>query len=295
MNHIQTRKLLESRTNFAGRTWSYELRSIPKHCAEATVTKTCQKLLNRFAPISKSWNDDKNSEWIARIYYAAKMILAASVMAQSLEFAKEKNLRSVISYLDYYTVLNSLRSILLTNPSIPWDNGGLLSTTHTKTINVASEIFAQFDRKLASRTKQHIAHLKAYRELISYRAPSSGDSFLKADIDVIDMCRLFAEIAQLQSELIETSFLKNAVGKFLLKSDVIDRICDVEIDGFAFYDKEDHYRMGYLRRKHPLPTNILHIMSEGHVEEFFGSWRPKAEGEGQFDPNDNWRILFDVP
>ncbi|MBI2386969.1 MAG: hypothetical protein HYV14_13335 [Elusimicrobia bacterium] len=295
MTHIKVRKLLETRTNFAGRTWSYEFRSIPKHCMEATVTKTCQQLLSRFAPISKSWDDDKNSEWIARIYFAAKMVLASSVMAQSLEFAKTKNLRAVVSYLDYYTVLNSLRSILLTNPSIPWDNGGLLLTTHTKTINIASDIFAQFNRKLAGKTKQHITHLKAYRELISYRAPSSGDSFPKADIDVIDMCRLFAEIAQLQSELIETSFLKNASGKFFLKADVIDQICDVEIDGFTFYDKEDHYRMDYLRRKHPLPTNIMHIMSEGHVEDFFGSWRSKDEEAGEFDPDADWGILFDVP
>ena len=223
------------------------------------------------------------------------MILASSVMAQSLEFAKERNLRSVVSYLDYYTVLNLLRSILLTHPNVPWGDGGLLSTTHTKSINIACDILSPYSRKLAEQTKKHITHLKAFRELISYRAPSSGDSFPKADIDVVDICRLFAELAQLQSELIEASFLKNAKGSFSLKADVIYQICENKIDGFTFYDKEDHYRMDYLRRKHPMPTNILHAMSEGHVEDFFGSWCPKNKKRGQFNPDNDWRILFDVP
>jgi len=295
MSHIHVRKILESRINYAGRSWSYEFRSIPQYCAEATVAKTCQQLLRKIAPIAKDWNDDRNSEWISRIYFAAKMILASSVMAQSLDFAKAKNLRAAIPYLDYYTVLNILRSLLLTSPHAPWNDGKLLFTTHTKTINVATDIIGQYDNKVASRAKKHIIHLKAFRELISYRAPSSGDSFPRADIDVIDLCRLFAEIAQLQSELIEASILRSVTGKFSLKSQAIDRICKVNIDGITFYDQEDHYRMDYLRRKYPLPTNILHIMSEGHVEDFFGSWCPKDEEEDQFDPDGNWRILFDVP
>jgi hypothetical protein len=99
----------------------------------------------------------------------------------------------------------------------------------------------------------------------------------------------------MQSELLEASVLKNAKGTFTLSSESIERICNIEIEGIHFYDKEDRYRMGYLQRKHPLPTNILHIMSEGHVEDFFGSWCAKDEGEGQFNPDVNWGIIFDVP
>lgn len=295
MSHIHIRKLISDRTDYAGRSWFYNFRSIPEHCQEDAVTQTCQRLLQGIAPIAKDWNDAKNSEWISRIYFAAKMILGSSVMAQSLEFATAKNLRAVTSYLDYYTVLNSLRAILLTNPQVAWDDGALLETTHTKTINVAVGILSQFDKAIAEQANRHITHLKAFRELISYRAPSSGDSFPKADVDVVCFCRLFAEIAQLQSELLEVSVLKNAKGNFTLSTEAIDRICNVRIDGFHFYDKEDRYRMGYLQRKYPLPTNILHIMSEGHVEDFFGSWCAKEEADGQFSPDDNWRILFDVP
>ena len=295
MSHIHTRKLLESRTDYAGRSWSYDFRSIPEKCQEVVVTQTCQRLLQGIAPITKDWDDAKNSEWISRIYFAAKMILSSSVMAQSLEFATAKNLRSVTSYLDYYTVLSTLRAILLTNPHVAWDDGSLLETTHTKTINVALGIVSQFDKAVAEEASKHITHLKAFRELISYRAPSSGDAFPKPKIDVIGFCRLCAEIAQMQSELLEASVLKNAKGTFALSTEAIQRICNVEIEGVHFYDKEDSYRMGYLQRKYPLPTNILHIMSEGHVEDFFGSWCAKDEADGQFSPDGNWRIIFDVP
>lgn len=259
------------------------------------MTRYCQQLLKTVAPVTKSWNNDLNSEWISRIYFAAKMILGASVMAESLEFAEEKNLRIVIPYLDYYTVLHVLRAIILTNPNVPWNNGELLSTTHAKTINLAVDILRKFDKEVATEAKKHITHLKAFRELISYRAPSSGDSFPNANVDVLDICRLFAEIAQLQSELVESSIQKNAIGKFSLEPNAINRICRMEIDGVAFFDKEDYYRMDYLRRKYPLPTNILHIMSEGHVEDFFGSWCSEDEGKNQFNPDSDWRILFDVP
>jgi hypothetical protein len=114
-------------------------------------------------------------------------------------------------------------------------------------------------------------------------------------MDVIAISRLFAEVAQLQSELIEASVLKNAIGSFSLKAEAIERICNNQIEGFEFHDREDYYRMDYLRRKYPFPTNIVHIMSEGHVEDFFGSWRPKDKKRGQFDPDNNWGILFDVP
>lgn len=295
MSHIHIRKLIESRTGYAGRSWSYAFRSIPETCQEEAVTQTCQRLLQAIAPVTKDWDDAKNSEWISRIYFAAKMILNSSVMAQSLEFATAKNLRSVTSYLGYYTVLNTLRAILLTNPHVVWDDGALLKTTHTKTINVAVGIVSQFDKAIADKANKHITHLKAFREFISYRAPSSGDAFPKPGIDVISFCRLCAEIAQMQSELLEASVLKNAKGTFALSTEAVQRICNVEIEGVHFYDKEDSYRMGYLQRKYPLPTNIFHIMSEGHVEDFFGSWCAEEEAEGQFNPDDNWSIIFDVP
>ncbi|WP_147273085.1 hypothetical protein [Billgrantia montanilacus] len=82
---------------------------------------------------------------------------------------------------------------------------------------------------------------------------------------------------------------------FELQDEVLLHVTDIVMEGVHFHDKEDWYRLGYLARKHPRPTNILHIMSEGHVEDFFGSWCAEDDNENSIDPGEDWQILFDVP
>ena len=104
-----------------------------------------------------------------------------------------------------------------------------------------------------------------------------------------------AELAQMHSELLERSIHKNVKDIFNFNEEYIVQVCHSEIDGFSFWDHEDEYRLNYLRRKYPIPTNIQHIMSEGYVEDFFSSWYAKKETDDIFDPDDNWQIIFDVP
>lgn len=295
MTHIQVRKLLGSRTHYADRDWWYEFQKLPVLCKENLVSRRTQNLIRQFSLLTKNWSADLNSEWTVRIYFSAKMVLAASVMARSLRYAEEKNLRAVTSYLSYYTVMHSLRAIAFTSPNAAWNNGEILLMTHSKTINIACDEIANFDRELSGRVKKAVLHLKAFRELISYRAPSSGDNFPKPDFDIYEYSRFFLEIAQLQSEILEASIEKNVTESFALQNEVISHVTDVKIEGISFHDSEDQYRLGYLARKYPAPTNILHIMSEGHVEDFFGSWCSDDEQPGSFDPDENWQILFDVP
>lgn len=102
-------------------------------------------------------------------------------------------------------------------------------------------------------------------------------------------------MAQLQSEILESSIGKHVTNSFELEQDFIRHVYDIEIDGIRFHDTEDWYRIEYLARKHPAPSNLLHIMSEGHVEEFFGSWCPEEETRNAFNYDKYWRILFNVP
>ena len=280
---------------YAGREWWYQFQQVPVLVDEQNVAKRAQNLLQQYSKLTKSWNSDLNSEWTVRVYFSAKMVLAASVMAQSLKYAEETNLRAVTSYLSYYTVMHALRAIAITSPNVAWNSSELLQMTHSKTINVACAEIAHFNQELAGHVKAAVLHLKAFRELISYRAPSSGDKFPKPDFDIYEYSRFFLEIAQLQSELLEASIERNVKESFELKSDMMSHVTDVEIEGINFHDNEDWYRIGYLARKHPSPTNILHIMSEGHVEDFFGSWCAAEDKPGAFDPNLDWQILFDVP
>ena len=295
MSHIEITKLLGGKMQYADREWWYDFQKIPELFEEKLVSRRSQKLMQQFALLTKSWNGELNSEWTVRAYFSAKMVLAASVMAQSLRYAEEHNLRAVTSYLSYYTVMHSLRAIAFTSPNVAWNDGELLFMTHTKTINVSCEEIGQFNRELSEHVKQAVLHLKAFRELISYRAPSGGDRFPKPDFDICEYSRCFLEVAQLQSELLEASIEKNVTKVFELQDEYLSRITDIDMGGVHFHDKEDWYRLGYLARKHPRPTNIVHMMSEGHVEDFFGSWCSDDENEASFDPHENWQILFDVP
>jgi hypothetical protein len=69
---------------------------------------------------------------------------------------------------------------------------------------------------------------------------------------------------------------------------------EVEIEGQTFLDRDDMYRVGYLIRKHPRPTSLQMLMTDGHVEDFFGAWCSKKEGQVGFDPDSNPCIIFDI-
>jgi hypothetical protein len=105
-----------------------------------------------------------------------------------------------------------------------------------------------------------------------------------------------AEVAQFNSEILESSIIKkadNSSFEFLHK--YIEDLSSITIEDVEFFDREDAYRLDYLRRKYPRPPNVLHIMTQGHVEDFFGAWLPKDEIEGAFDPDENWGVIFDIP
>ena len=190
MSHIFIRKAISERKKYAGHGWWYDFRTIPTLLDEAQIESYCKGLSQKYSKLTKKWNDDKNSEWIARIFLSAKMILSASVMLESLEYAERKNLRTVIP-------------IIFVSPLLEWQNGNLIKQTHKKSINIVSDLLAILNKKLADKFKKFILHSKAYRELISYRAPSSGDSFKKStEFDVIDLCVLLVELAQLHSEVL---------------------------------------------------------------------------------------------
>lgn len=208
MSQVLTRKLIEAQTEYAGRKWWYEYRSLPRRFEEASVKQFAGSVLERASLLTKQWSDELNSEWLTRIFFATKMVLGASVMAESLEYALRQSLRPVVPYLEYYTVLYALRAVVITDPGVSWNDAELLSMTHQKTINIAADIVKRIDPSVSAQLKQEVLALKDFRELISYRAPSSGDKFNRQTTDVLETSRLLLEIAQLQSELLEVSLQK---------------------------------------------------------------------------------------
>jgi hypothetical protein len=189
-----------------------------------------------------------------------------------------------------------MRAIVFTLPEQEWNDGKIITLSHTKILNLATDHMAKFDTKVAQNIKKLSLKLRAARELISYWHPSSGDSNLQREDGIESIATLLSEVAQFNSEILERSILKWASEEsFVFLQSYIDKLTTVRLHGLNFFDQEDAYRMGYLQRKYPAPPNILHIMTEGHVEDFFGAWVPEDANAGGFNPDMNWRIIFDVP
>jgi hypothetical protein len=296
MNSIVTAKALAGTTTFAGRVWFYEFRELSNQFDRDAAGKVASSLLVRYSKLTSNWSPERNSEWLCRTYLSAKMIMMATLQLNALAYAESKNLRLVMPYLGYYSLLSLLRSIVYTLPEVQWDNGNLVEISHNKAINLAFDHVAKFDKKVSTELKEVTLRAKAFRELISYRSPSSGDKNIEASDQLESIATLLAEIAQFNSELLEASILKNAEQEaFKFLPEYIDDLASVTIEGNYFFDREDGYRLDYLRRKYPLPPNILHVITEGHVEDFFGAWCGEEPIDDAFDPDRNWQLIFDIP
>lgn len=296
MNSVIASKLLAEKHSFAGRNWFYDFRELTGKFKELSAKKVAISLSSRYSKLTKSWDKDKNSEWLCRIYLSAKMVMTATLQINSMRYAEDKNIRITSPYLTYYSLLALLRGIVYTIPEVEWESGRLVEISHHKAINLAFDHLAKFDKSFAEELKVITLKAKAYRELISYRSPTSGDLIIESVENLESVATLLSEVAQFNSELLESSVIKNAGNSsFELLEKYIKDLSNITIEGVCFFDEEDAYRLDYLRRKYPLPPNILHIMTEGHVEDFFGAWLSDEGGNGVFDPDKNWDVLFDVP
>lgn len=280
----------------AGRDWYYDFRELNTTFTEASCAKVSVRLLERYSKLTKSWNTQLNSEWTCRLFMAAKLVMSSTLHVNAAYFAEDKNLRVVTPYLRYYSVFSLLRAVCYTLPEHDWKDGNLIHISHVAAIEGALEHLRRFDKTVADSAEKEIRELKAERELISYRAPSSGDDCVSEKNRYLSLCILLAEVAQFNSELFESSLLKHAnPSHFCLLSEYAEKIASFEIDGHYFGDNEDAYRLSYLARKQPYPVNIQHFMKEGHVEDFFGAWVAKEEGDEFFDPDEMQHIIFDIP
>ncbi len=296
MSYMTTVRALSSPRPFAGRDWFYDFRELPAAFGAARCTTASNRLLQRYAALTKTWNKEINTEWTCRLFMASKLIMNATLHINSEAYAGEHNLRVVTPYLRYYAALSLARSIAYTLPDLSWGGGDLIRISHTAAITSVYEHLRKLDQTRAEQINAKLLELKAERELISYRAPSSGDSHVSETSDFIEMCTLLAEVAQFNSELFEASLLKNAdPSTLLLDLPQLESLAAIEIDGHQFWDGEDAYRLGYLYRKHSRPANLLHLMTEGHVEDYFGAWHSGNDRSDVFNPDDGWQTIFDIP
>ena len=286
--------------SFNDREWWYSFRKLEEITDKKKSSKLISDILKKYSKITKHWNKDINSKWTCRIYFSTNMILNATVLLKNVEYAEEKNIRIVKPYLEYYAVLSLLRCVAYTLPELEWNDGKLIKISHTKALNLAMDWLAKFSNDKSQELKKICKLLKAQRELISYRAPASGDANLSSYYDVIEICTILAEVAQFNSELLEASVTKNASKEdFVVHQSDIKKIVNVEIEGERFHDDYDLSRLNYVQRRQPRPYNLAIFMTEGQTEDFIESWDDDSyDKDGSIyhggSPCD-WQGIFDIP
>lgn len=294
-NSFDNRKALTDKTKWAGREWYYPFTSLPALLEEDAAEKRIQRVLENYSGETRRWNNELNSDWVCRIYFATKLLMMATLQINSLTFAEEHNLRVVEPHLRYYALFSLCKAVCFTLPDLEWAGGDLLKMTHERVVRHAVAYISTFSQKSAASVDSLFRLAKAHRELIDYNAPSEGDAQLVELKQLIATCRLLAEFAQMNSELLERSFEKHtADAEFELIESRLWTIFQVEIEGHSFLDEEDIRRIGYIMRKHPRPTSILMMLTDGHVEDFFGAWVDEGQTTGNFDPDRRWDIVFDL-
>lgn len=265
---------------------------------EQHLISYCSRLRSRFK--KQKLLPNALEEWIFRTYAAVKLILSATVMLSSAEYAETQALKIVEPYLLYYSLFNTSRAFVLLIPDQEWSGGRLLNeTTHRQIRNVTENQLRQLSSERTDVYRDLAERALIARELFSYKFPAEGlkgrisDSYPNQQ-EIIKTCRLIAELAELNSECLEAEFKELDRPMKGFSEETLIPLFEYEhklLKG-ALHDSEDYYRLGRILGKAGRPVSLWLTATEGLVEDFFGAWN-FAEDETQYRPDaSQWDVIF---
>ena len=272
--------------------------------SEATLEQMqnyCKSTKALFVPIAKAFTPDDNSRWLLRHYLAVKFASASALMAGSALYAYEHNLMMAVPYFNYYTLLNACRAYVMTAPQMVWDGQKTVEMTHEKVLNCAADYMRNLDPDRRMQWRDQMRKYRDQRTLFSYRFPLSGPDFVgRAALDptpAIALAQLVAELGALNSECFD-AVLEKHVDENIAVSDLDDHDLArlYKLAGEDEADYADLHRFGKLRR-HWRRVSPLHVLvSDGMMDDLFGSWTnpDQEDDDGGFNPDEcsNLILLF---
>ena len=270
---------------------------IQQNVSEVEVAGYCSSIRKQFAIEQTSrWSSEKQTEWLTRHYLAIKMIMSATLLITSRDFAALKNLRIVEPYLLYYSCVCSCKSLIFTLPNLDWEQDRLAQMSHAKVINVCTNALSRLSTRVGSAAYDLLQKAKAYREMFSYRFPGLGlracAEYPLAPKDIVEFCSFTCEVAQVNSECLESSIRKNVKGEYEPAGDVIEASFAYPFLDDVLEDDDDYYRIAYYLRHGKKPGNLLDMATEGMIEDYFGAWVAKSAGRDLYNPDANIQIIF---
>jgi hypothetical protein len=191
-------------------------------------------------------------------------------------------------------------------PEQPWNDGGILDDpTHQKVQNVVCDYVRHLSTDVADKYRDISRRALATREMFSYKFPAQGlqgrfGSIMPELNDVIRLCQFLAEMAELHSECLQSSFRNIPDVELPNASQALRRFLEYEHKslGILIIDNEDWYRLLQFARHSNRPLSLHLTARPGLVEDFFGAWGPDEEKSGekvdQYDADStDWRMIFD--
>ncbi|MVX62403.1 hypothetical protein GKZ28_01640 [Clostridium chromiireducens] len=293
----------------------FEFYYLPKNeIKHEDVSKYCSWVSKNYALICKEgMTSELNSEWILRTYNATKMVMASTLLLNSAEYCIENNVLSAVPYLLYYSAFNACRSLIYLAPlSVTKSLDGLIEISHSKVVNIIPDIIARLNEPLSIMIKKQLYELRHERELFSYNFPSRGLTKEPDFRGTVNLCGVLVELAELTGRrlqhYIEKHFLSDEKSRIdaaktwqVLDSDIISKLftykkkTEKNKEEILWIDREDWYRVDYIKRKVKYPCSILFTMTEGMTEDFFGAWYREFCIEEGFNPDKGWNIIFPIP
>jgi hypothetical protein len=263
------------------------------------IDSQCKSLRERFR--RQTSLADASEEWMVRTHVSVKLLLSATVMLSSHNFAAVRRLRIVEPYLSYYSLFNASRALVFLVPEERWRDGALLEdVTHTKVINVTADQLRYLSESVADAYKDIARRALALREFCSYKFPAMGlkgpvSEFSPTDEEVLHFCRYIAEVAELYSECLEAEFKPYANPYGMFSEAPLRRFFEYEHKflPWPIDDRDDYWRLGHLLRKVGAPICLQKTATDGLVEDFMAAWDFGDEAKGEYRPLlTDWDLIF---
>lgn len=270
-----------------------ELEQIP----EPNIRNYAHQTRTLFAPISRSFDEENNSEWFIRSYLSLKYVLAGTVLGTSADYAEDCNLQVTLPYLTYYMMLSCCRSFIFSLPCTEWRGQKSIEMNHSNIINTTINGLRRLDKGLSETYGKTLKAAQSQREIFSYRFPSSGLGIFSDERvyleQAIKISRLLTDLTQFNLACLESSVLKHGTPPYRL-GDHDDMWHLMQYDSVAnqFIDDNDYHRVGYFLKKYTRPVELSCLATAGLVEDFFGAWCAEEPQDNAYDPDKEWDLLL---
>ncbi|GCA52914.1 hypothetical protein KGO5_05380 [Sinorhizobium sp. KGO-5] len=288
--------------SLTGSDFTYNYKELPTRCSDSEIQNYISRTRDLFDPIARVFGDVHNTEWFIRSYLALKYVLGSTVLANSAEYAEERNLQVTLPYLRYYTILNCSRAFLLTLPCLDWRGEKTIEMTHSNILNLTGDKLKRLGQRHEDTVKPRLLAAKDQRELFSYRFPATalrlfGDDIVSVE-EAIDIARLLTDLAQINLACLESRVNRYHPQRKFGLLDIDDMWHTMQYDGVSasLIDDEDYSRVAYFVRNYTGPASLGALATDGLVDEFFSAWSPVDDIDHQvaFNADRQWNLLLDV-